>query len=238
MDANSSIHYTIDDLMRVCTECTVSMRGQTRTYYLRVVTQRGEDARRNYAVGASRQLFADIKNTESDTFRTYFSSLPYLSRERLEESLINLKTGEFVHESIREINAASTPEPPSDPTIRDIVENEEDNQQIRKDVEAERMQWVEAQLAAYKPTLAQLSEAELIAEIERLQIDALMNEAYIRAFNDATLYWAVFTDPGYTKRLFANPMEASDCDPVLYDKLRDAYLKLDVFSRDLDGLKN
>lgn len=230
--------YTIDHLLRCQSEAEITVGGRKRTYYLMTVTQRGDDARSDYARAQARQAYLRLQDAESDTHRTYITDLEMQPRADLIRRMEAMKRYELMREARNEIHPLDAPEPSDDPTMTEVIEIEEANEQIQKDTAEERARYVTERLAEWQAGLESVSTETLLEDAKRMQTEIVLNEEFSRAWNDATLYHAVFLDAKHSKRLFANSAEASDCAPELYQALMREYNALDRFAAEPDELKN
>jgi hypothetical protein len=231
-------HPNIDDLMRVEDSVEVEMRGKKRTYYLRTLGQRDEDARRDFAVAASRAMYRALANPESADYLRYMAPLAEMSREAQETNVVSLRQPAARREAEREIVVPDVEEPNEHPTVIDIVENEEARDEAEAVTEKARDERAQETQNGFAGEVKGWDAEKLLAELQQLTRDAVVADAFGRAFNDGSLYWGVWKDAKYKVRAFASTEEAGNCSPGLYNRLLSAYYDLDKFSLDVDALKN
>jgi hypothetical protein len=230
--------FTLDHLMRVCGTSDVNVRGLAKTYYLRTIGQRADDARRDFAVSQSREMYNRLKNPESAEYAMYLTEFGTMSRTDLEAVVRMMKLSTFRREASYEVNQNDYPEPPDRATITDIIEAEEANEKAERDVVKEREVYVKRLEAEYAEAIKTISDEQLVLDATALRIDQLTSSEFAKGFNDSTLYSATFVDEKRRKLLFGSPQEVAESDPGLRQKLLDDYLEMDAFTQEPDELKN
>jgi len=230
--------YTLDNLMRVTGQETITVRGRKVTYYLRTLGHAANEARRSYAMAASRKELEVLRDATSDSYRQFIAPISEMDVEGLRPSALSLKVNDFRREAQEEVHALDVPEPEPGANVRALVEVEEAEEKAVLDAEAERAVFIERLKENYLVKTATMTRAELIQEVTDLRINILMAQAFDEAYGDATLYWSVYTDKAYKQRLFNNAAEAAEADTDLRNQLLTAYFALDTFSMDGEALKN
>jgi hypothetical protein len=230
--------YSLDALFRVKTKTEVTVRGQKRTYYLRTISEAAEDFRQNHAVAKARQAGRELKDTSSLAYEEFFGDIDEMTAEEIVETQLLLKRNEFEQEARREIHAEDSPEPPDNPTVADIVDNEEQLEEIAQAVEDERQKCAEEHLKAWRDEQVGKPIEELREGVRESRRLTAMNIAFSRGHRNATLYHAVYTDKKYEKKLFETVQEVYEADPNLTGQLTAAYNQLDAWSEKPEELKN
>jgi hypothetical protein len=231
-------HPTMDDLMRVEDSIEVNVRGKKRKFYLRTLGQRDEDARRDHAVSASRAMYRGLSDEKSEDYLRYIAPLAESSRVDQENNLAQLILSELRKEAELEIVVPDTPEAGEHPSVTDVVVAEEARDTAEKDTESARRERVQTRLAEYREEVKTWDSAKVLAELIRLTRDAVVADAFGRAFNDGCVFWGTWKDAKYRVRCFSNMEDAQNCASELYGALLTGYYELDRFSADADGLKN
>lgn len=230
--------YSLDDLLRVTAEVPLERRGKQFKVYLRTLGVAADDARRVYATRQARLVYKKLHDPESIERQELLEPLARAGRDDLIDLIVTMKRGDFIRDAQFEVVPLDTPEPPDEPTIIDIVETEETQDAIERDLAAERSAYVERRSAEYRAACADKSVDDLLAEANQLRIDAQVNAAFSDAYMDATLYWSVYRDPQYKKHFFSGPEGVGEIDPQVREALVREYYALDEFTQDPDGLKN
>lgn len=230
--------YTLDNLLRVTGQETLTVRGRKVTYYLRTLGHAANEARRSHAMAASRKAYDVLRDATSPSYQEFIVPLSAMSGESLRLAALSLKAGDFRREAQVEVHPLDAPEPEPGANVRELVEVEIAEEQANLDAETERAVFIERLKENYVAKAALMSQEELVQEVKDLRTNILMAQAFDEAYGDATLYWSVYTDKGYKQRLFADPGEAAEADEGLRDQLLNAYFVLDAFSIDGDALKN
>lgn len=231
-------HPTIDDLMRVEDSIEINVRGKKRKLYLRTLGQRDEDARRDHAVAASRKMYRLLNDEGSEEHSRYIIPLADMKRSDQESSLAGLKVSELRKEAEIEVVVPDTPEAGEHPNMTELVEAEEALDEAEKVTEKTRAERVQANLAAYREEIKDWPDDKILSELVRLTREAIISDAFGRAFNDGSVYWGVWKDAKYRQRAFDNIGDAGNCDSQMYGALLAGYYDLDTFSTDVDSLKN
>ena len=78
-----------------------------------------------------------------------------------------------------------------------------------------------------------LSKDALLKKVIRSYIDKIVESDMIKIYNDAILAFAVYEDPIYTKKIFANIDEARNASQFLKEQLYSEYSKLVISDTDL-----
>jgi hypothetical protein len=230
--------YTLDNLMRVTGEETLTVRGRKVKYYLRTLGHAANEARRSHAMAASRRELETLRDVASLAYQQFIAPISEMGLESLRSSALSLKTGDFRREAQDEVHPLDAPEPEPGANVRELVEAEEAEEKAALDAEAERLVFIERLKTLYIEKASLMTQEELVREVSDLRINVLMAQAFDEAYGDATLYWSIYADKGYKQRLFANPNEAGEADEDLRNQLLAAYFALDAFSMDGDALKN
>lgn len=230
--------YTLDNLMRVTGEETLTVRGRKVKYYLRTLGHAANEARRSHAMAASRRMLEILRDAATTEYQQFITPISEMSVESLRVSALSLKAGDFRREAQDEVHPLDAPEPEPGAGVRELVEAEEAEEKAVYDAEAERLVFIERLRALYVEKAASMTQEELVQEVKDLRINVLMAQAFDEAYGDATLYWSVYADKNYKQRLFANAIEAGEADEDLRNQLLAAYFALDAFSMDGDALKN
>ena len=230
--------YTLDNLMRVIGQESIVVRGRKVTYYLRTLGHAANDARRTWAMAASRRELEALRDPASDSYRQFIAPISEMNADSLRISALSLKAGDFRREAQEEVHPLDAPEPAPGANVRELVEVEEAEEKAILDAEAERAIFIERLKENYLVKINAMDAAALVQEVTDLRINVLMAQAFDEAYGDATLYWSVYADKAYKQRLFSQPSEASEADSALRDQLLTAYFALDAFSVDNEALKN
>lgn len=228
----------IDKLFRVseCREFVV--HGKKVKLFVRTLGSAANAHRENYALARTRALLARIKREGSPENEMFMLAPHDEARDELLARALLMKTGGLAYEIAKDMVPADTPEAPDDPTLTEIVEAEDAAEAARIDMLDNAKATAKARAEEIKAELEAMDDIQLIEEVVKLTIDGALSAEFNRQSNFATLYNAVFTDKGMTKRYFDSPEEASEADPEFVDMLLGCYSELDVFFLKQEDLKN
>ena len=111
--------YTLDNLMRVTGEETLTVRGRKAKYYLRTLGHAANEARRSYAMAASRRELEVLRDAASAEYQQFIVPISEMSVDSLRASALSLKAGDFRREAQDEVHPLDAPEPEPGANVRD-----------------------------------------------------------------------------------------------------------------------
>lgn len=227
----------IDKLFRVTSERQITVRGVTRTVYLRTISGVEESARNDYAVSQSRAKLRALRQQGSPEWNQYMN-MDGFSNEELIERAMNLKRPAFVRAALLNVHRTVDPEPPDHPTITEVAEAEEEMERLDGEVENERASYVSDLAKEYRERIVGLDVIALANEVRDLLTDALLSSAYNQASNCYTLFAACYEDDKYRRRYFTSAEEVAEADNAMIQELLAEYAEIDAFSQRPEELKN
>jgi len=239
--------YTLDHLMRV--------RGETEflgdKIYLRTLGARQDELRMQHAMAWAREFRNRLRDKGSEEYQLYIAPLVVSDIEELRQLAIGFERIRLNRESTQVIVPEREPRLDEDATLTDAMDVEEEEEKIEEDTVSRRAKWVEEQLEIFvrekldgyesedgSIVEPEWSEHDLRKHVMDAQVEQLAQKAYVERFNDMTLLFGCFADSKCRRPYFKSLEEIQECAPILKAHLLNAYFDLDVFSADLDELKN
>lgn len=227
----------VDRLMRVTSTVTISVRGKRKKLYLRTLGALNAQARTDYATSRTRKLLSKLRDESSEEYKMYLLSAESPRDDMLKRAYM-MGLSRIYRETEDVVRPDDVMEPGDKPTITEVMEYENKREDADKDAQDERDRIAQEKYDQYKAELEAMDDIDLTEHLRELMTESILNGEWGKASNDATLYFSVFSDPGFKNRYFSSIEEVAESAPELYNDLVAAYVELDSYAGSPDELKN
>lgn len=224
---------TMDALFRWKKQVSVG----DRTLWCRTLSSTDDAERVRQAIQFSRRVRSRLVAEGSEERENLILSLEGASRNDL------LAVGEAYHTEmaraavVREVHPDKDPPEPKEQTLEAVHEADEEWARILSELGVRQAMWVKEHVAVAVGKMREMDDEALRTEVTDMEVNALVNQAYMNEFEWQTVYRALYDDEGFKHRSFTLP-EVKDMDGRVFRKLLDEYYELDRFVASAEYLKN
>lgn len=223
---------TMDHLFRWKKQVSVG----DRTLWCRTLSSTDDAERVRQAIQYSRRVRSRlvVSGEERDDL---LLSLDGASRDDL------LAVGQAYHTEmaratvVREVHPKNDPPEPKEQTLEAVHEAEEQWAAILSDLRIRQEAWIKEHVAVAVDRMREMDDEALRKEVTDMEVNALVNQAYMNEFEWQTVHRAYFDDEQFTHRSFTLA-QVKDMDGRVCRRLLDEYYDLDRFVASAEALKN
>lgn len=224
----------VDDLFRVCGE--VEVYG--RKVYLRTLTEAQDSTRVEYALEGARALRKKLRSDEGNKDHRFRNVLE-MNEKELRDLAVMLHRTRMERTAINEVLQGDSPEPPENPSLGDVMDAMDANEEARKETERKRREWVDERVETFKNEIAEWGEDRLREWVRDETIASICDAEFATLFTRATIALCCYRDPEMKKPYFSDIDSVREASQRFHDVVLRAYRELDRFSFDgADELKN
>jgi len=212
--------FQLDEFLRASREVELP-NGITIT--MRVLSDLEMNARRDYAMSEAMRVSDELKNSDTEAYKTKI--LPFKDSSR--ESILNLLSEGRVAELRREVETLypiNFVPSPDDATLSDEIDTEKRQSEHEAQVYKDRLEYIVKGIDAFRKKMDELSPDVLFGEVKARAIQVY---PYV-ASQDAEFYYTIWCSVEKDgKKYWKNVDSVRKLPKIVIDKLGDLYKELD-----------
>ena len=218
--------YDLDQFFRVKSE--IELPGGVKCY-LRTLADYEVRERQDRAVLASKKRRDELRDPDSELYKTYIAAIEFATDEDLRASIMALETREITRQVLEEIQPRYIAFP-DDATLEEKHEVIGKREKEEKAVRPKRDKAIKARVKALEKDLGKRKRNYLVNRMRVAQENARVLQEFVMAFDRLTVYYSCFKDKRRKERLFKSPEEVGQLSPVVINVLLDQYGRIDQAS--------
>jgi len=220
----------VDAFWRVVGDVEIRTPSGRLTVYLRTLSGSQNEYRRQEALSAARAMRTRLADKDSDEYRRNLSHLEVAATDTLLDIAEQFRRAQLWSEATWEVFPIHDPRPPKRATLMEVLEVEDQQDTIEKDVQVARSEWVDKEAVTYLEETRELELDVLRESVVDMQITAAVNGAFQSAYDAATLFYGSYAGEDMAAPFIPSLQGVADVNPHILRQIRQAYNELDSFS--------
>lgn len=215
--------YDLDQFFRVKSKVEL-LNGVT--CYLRTLADWEVRERQDRAILASKKRRDELRDPESELYKTYIEVIEFTTDEDLRRSIVLLETREIARQALEEIQPRYIAFP-DDASLKEKHEVLEKREKEEQGARKKRDKVIKSRVKALEKTLAKKKREYLLGRMKAAQESARVLQAFVVAFDRLTIYYCCFKDKARETRFFKTPEDVGQLTQAIINFLLDEYGKID-----------